>query len=87
MAAPNAILQKIKADLEEVKNRIARIEDHLDLEPEEVDGIKSVPLQIRVPKAEARAIRIAAAEREMSISRFLLACFDAFRELPTKHAK
>jgi hypothetical protein len=32
-------------------------------------------LQIRVPKAEARAIRVAAAEADQTISDFLLACF------------
>jgi len=34
-----------------------------------------VPLQVRIPKDEARAIKIAAAEREQTISEFMLACF------------
>jgi hypothetical protein len=33
------------------------------------------PLQIRIPREEARAIKIAAAEREMTLSDFMLACF------------
>jgi hypothetical protein len=36
-----------------------------------------VPLQIRIPKHIARAIRVAAAERDQSISEFMLACFHA----------
>jgi hypothetical protein len=36
-----------------------------------------VPLQIRIPKHIARAIRVAAAERDQSISEFMLACFYA----------
>lgn len=35
------------------------------------------PLQIRLPKSEARAIKIAAAEADQSISEFMLACFHA----------
>lgn len=36
-----------------------------------------VPLQIRIPRADARAIKIAAAERDQTISEFMLACFHA----------
>ena len=36
------------------------------------------PLQIRIPVKEARAIKVAAAERGMSNSDFMLACFHAF---------
>lgn len=38
----------------------------------------SHPLQIRIPRAEARAIKIAAAERDMTLSDFMLACFHAY---------
>lgn len=38
---------------------------------------EQVPLQIRIPRHEARAIKIAAAEREQTISDFMLACFHA----------
>ena len=36
------------------------------------------PLQIRVPTADARAIKVAAAERGLSNSAFMLACFHAY---------
>ena len=38
---------------------------------------EQVPLQLRLPRSEVRAIKIAAAEREQSISEFMLACFHA----------
>lgn len=38
---------------------------------------EQVPLQIRIPRHEARAIKVAAAEREQTISEFMLACFHA----------
>lgn len=37
-----------------------------------------VPLQIRIPRQDARAIKVAAAERDISISDFMLSCFHAF---------
>lgn len=37
-----------------------------------------VPLQIRIPRQDARAIKIAAAEGEQTISDFMLACFHAY---------
>lgn len=43
-------------------------------EPEEA----KVPLQVRLPRNEARAIKIAAAQRDQSISDFMLACFHAY---------
>jgi hypothetical protein len=36
------------------------------------------PLQIRIPRGQARAIKIAAAERDMTLSDFMLACFHAY---------
>lgn len=36
------------------------------------------PLQIRIPREEARAIKIAAAERDMTLSDFMLSCFHAY---------
>ena len=36
------------------------------------------PLQVRLPRAEVKAIKVAAAEREQTISEFMLACFHAF---------
>lgn len=44
-----------------------------------------VPLQVRIPKDEARAIKIAAAEAEQTISEFMLACFHAYMKA-AKHA-
>ena len=37
-----------------------------------------MPLQVRLPREEVRAIKIAAAEREQTISDFMLACFHAY---------
>lgn len=39
--------------------------------------VEQVPLQIRIPRADARAIKIAAAERDQTISEFMLSCFHA----------
>ena len=38
---------------------------------------KLMPLQVRLPREVVRAIKIAAAEREETISDFMLACFHA----------
>jgi hypothetical protein len=40
--------------------------------------VEQLPLQVRLPRDEVRAIKIAAAEREQTISDFMLACFHAF---------
>jgi len=37
-----------------------------------------MPLQVRLPRQEVKAIKIAAAQSEQSISEFMLACFHAF---------
>lgn len=37
-----------------------------------------MPLQVRLPRHEVRAIKVAAAEREQTISEFMLACFHAY---------
>jgi uncharacterized protein (DUF1778 family) len=44
-----------------------------------------MPLQLRLPRAEVRAIKIAAAEREQTLSDFMLACFHAYIK-DEKHA-
>jgi uncharacterized protein (DUF1778 family) len=36
-----------------------------------------MPLQLRLPRDEVRRIKIAAAEREQTISQFMLACVHA----------
>lgn len=46
--------------------------------------IEHVPLQIRIPKDEVRAIKIAAAQQDKTISEFMLACFHAHMK-STKH--
>jgi hypothetical protein len=37
-----------------------------------------IPLQVRLPREDVRAIKIAAAEREQTVSDFMLACFHAY---------
>jgi len=39
---------------------------------------EQIPLQVRLPRAEVRAIKIAAAARDQTISDFMLACFHAY---------
>jgi hypothetical protein len=51
-------------------------EDEAKAEPK----IEQVPLQIRIPKDAARAIKVAAAERDQTISEFMLACFHAYMD-------
>jgi hypothetical protein len=46
---------------------------------------EQVPLQVRLPRDQVRAIKIAAAEREQNVSEFMLACFHAYME-SRKHA-
>ena len=40
--------------------------------------VEQVPLQVRIPKDQARAIKIAAAQADQTISEFMLACFHAY---------
>lgn len=47
--------------------------------------VEQIPLQVRIPREEARAIKIAAAEREQTISDFMLTCFHAYMK-SGKHA-
>jgi hypothetical protein len=44
-----------------------------------------IPLQVRLPRDEVRAIKIAAAEREQTVSDFMLACFHDYMK-KSKHA-
>jgi hypothetical protein len=39
-----------------------------------------IPLQLRLPRDEVRAIKVAAAEREQTISDFMLACYHAYMQ-------
>lgn len=41
---------------------------------------KPVPLQVRWPREDVKAIKVAAAEAEQTISEFMLACFHAFMQ-------
>ena len=43
-------------------------------------AVNDRPLQLRVPKPEAKAIKIAAAHAEQSVSEFMLACFHAYMQ-------
>lgn len=47
-------------------------------ETEPAPAVPQVPLQVRIPKDQARAIKVAAAERDLTISDFMLACFHAY---------
>jgi len=46
---------------------------------------KTMPLQIRLPRQDVKAIKVAAAEAEQTISDFMLACFHAYMQ-SRKHA-
>ena len=39
---------------------------------------KPVPLQVRWPREDVKAIKVAAAQSEQTISEFMLACFHAY---------
>lgn len=41
---------------------------------------KPVPLQVRWPREEVKAVKVAAAQAEQTVSDFMLACFHAFTE-------
>jgi hypothetical protein len=43
-----------------------------------------LPLQLRLPKPEVKAIKVAAAQSEQTISEFMLACFHAYMQT-SKH--
>ena len=49
-------------------------------EPKAEPPVKAdqMPLQVRLPRHEVRAIKVAAAEREQTVSDFMLACFHAY---------
>lgn len=40
--------------------------------------VEQMPLQVRLPRDEVRAIKIAAAENEQTISDFMLSCFHEY---------
>jgi hypothetical protein len=44
----------------------------------EAPKLKPIPLQLRLPREEVKAIKIAAAQDEQTISDFMLACFHAY---------
>jgi hypothetical protein len=46
--------------------------------PAALPKVEQMPLQVRLPRNEVKAIKVAAAERELTISEFMLACFHAF---------
>lgn len=41
-------------------------------------GAKTMPLQVRWPREEVKAIKLAAVQAEQTISDFMLACFHAY---------
>lgn len=51
----------------------------------EAKVVDQVPLQVRIPREDARAIKIAAAQNDQTISDFMLACFHAYMK-DSKHA-
>lgn len=53
--------------------------------PEPEAKSDQVPLQVRIPRDDARAIKIAAAQNDQTISDFMLACFHAYMK-SGKHA-
>jgi hypothetical protein len=46
---------------------------------------EQIPLQLRLPREEVKAIKVAAAEDEQTLSDFMLACFHAYMKT-RKHA-
>ena len=59
--------------------RAAQSRESISLKPRKSnEKAEQMPLQVRLPRQEVKAIKIAAAESEQSISDFMLACFHAF---------
>ena len=57
-----------------------------DAKPKKADSKEQqIPLQVRLPRDQVRAIKVAAAERDLTISDFMLACFHAHMKAG-KHA-
>ncbi len=56
-----------------------------DTKPKKSLNEVQVPLQVRLPRDQVRAIKVAAAERDLTISEFMLACFHAHMKT-AKHA-
>ena len=48
--------------------------------PAVTEKVDNVPFQVRIPKADAKAVRVIAAQREQSISDFVLMCVRDWRE-------
>jgi hypothetical protein len=46
--------------------------------PAKAPKAEQIPLQLRLPRNEVKAIKIAAAQDEQTISDFMLACFHAY---------
>ena len=46
----------------------------------EVPPPKPIPLQVRWPREDVKAVKVAAAQAEQTISAFLLTCFHAYVE-------
>ena len=55
------------------------------IEVVEAQKPKPIPLQLRLPREEVKAIKIAAAEHEQTLSDFMLACFHVYMKT-RKHA-
>lgn len=51
---------------------------HVEAEPAPKPKVDHVPLQVRLPRDEARAIKIAAVERDQTISEFVRTCINAY---------
>jgi hypothetical protein len=50
----------------------------LKTDPAPEAKVDQVPLQVRLPRDEVRAIKVAAAERDQTISQFMLTCVHAY---------
>ena len=55
------------------------------LKAEPVEKVEIVPMQLRIPKDTARAIKVAAAQSDQTISDFMQTCFHAHMKT-IKHA-
>lgn len=51
-----------------------------EAKPPKPAKVELMPLQVRLPRAEVRAIKVAAAEREQTVSDFMLSCFHAYMD-------
>jgi hypothetical protein len=77
MAKPTALTAAI-LEVPQVTPKAATPARGQPAESPAIDPPDQIPLQLRLPREEVKAIKVAAAQSEHTISEFMLACFHAY---------